>query len=677
MLKKDEQVGEYVLVEKLGSGGFGEVWKAEKRTVLSVSQFAIKFFRTDDDKEIDLDTVRREVEIWQRLSGLPHIISVIEGNKFEDYVYIVSEFADGGSLDKWIRAHGGQANSHGEAMAIVGQILQGLESMHGEGFVHRDLKPANILVKRNLLYLADFGISRQMKTHSKTSGTAGTYDYMPPEAFDGQPVVSIHTDIWAAGVLLQKLLTGAMPFPQTDIPSLMGAIIMREPEPMPSVPYGLQEVVKKALQKDRRDRFQSAREMRDALSTALTNPQQLVFPKPSTDSIVTKIDHKIPEPPVEETQDWRVVEAERQRRLEEARRSKEADDARRLKEADDARRRQEDAAEQERQRLEAERRQKELDDNMRRGLLSPPPKKNNALIIVAVLLGIFLGIPLVAILAIAIVRENMPELFNKNANSANNRPANIPQNKPGNISNNSGSNISKSNSTNQQTVAGSVDMQFVKVPSGSFMMGAPASEKDSFDSERPQHKVFISKDFYLGKYEVTQGQWKAVMGSNPSQFKECGDNCPVENVSWNDVQDFIRKLNARGEGTYRLPTEAEWEYACRAGTVGEYGGTGNLDEMGWYVKNSDNKPHPVGQKKANAFGLYDMHGNVHEWVQDWDGAYLNFDVTDPTGPTTGQKRLIRGGDFRSGHLGGLRSAFRFGFDPTSSGYDRGFRLVRQ
>ncbi len=198
-------------------------------------------------------------------------------NKFENYVFIVSEFAEGGSLEKWLKAHNGKANSHEEAVAITRQILQGLEGMHGEGFVHRDLKPANVLLKRGAFYLADFGISRQMKTHSKTNSTAGTYEFMPPEAFEKSPSVTPQTDIWAVGAILQVLLTGQLPFPQDEIPSLITAILYNEPEPLPeSLPFALREIVKKSLQKKREDRFQSATEMREVLRNALNSPQKFV-----------------------------------------------------------------------------------------------------------------------------------------------------------------------------------------------------------------------------------------------------------------------------------------------------------------------------------------------------------------------------------------------------------------
>ena len=161
-------------------------------------------------------------------------------------------------------------------------------------------------------------------------------------------------------------------------------------------------------------------------------------------------------------------------------------------------------------------------------------------------------------------------------------------------------------------------MEFVWVPPGEFRMGSKSSEAD--DDERPRMRVRISRGFFLGKYEVTQGQWEAVMGSNPSRFDGCGPDCPVENVSWDDVQEFIRRLNAReGGNRYRLPTEAEWEYAARAGTNGDH--YGNLAAIAWHEDNSGNRTHPVGRKAPNEWGLYDMLGNVWEWVEDWYGGY--------------------------------------------------------
>ncbi len=227
---------------------------------------------------------------------------------------------------------------------------------------------------------------------------------------------------------------------------------------------------------------------------------------------------------------------------------------------------------------------------------------------------------------------------------------------------------------------------FKLIPAGTFTMGSPTDEPDR-ESDETQHEVTLSKGFYIQITEVTQGQWKAVMGSNPSQKSDCGDDCPVESVSWDDVQGFIEKLNqTEGTDKYRLPTEAEWEYACRAGTTTAFangdvtetvwcGYDPNLDQMGWYCGNSDNKTHPVAQKEPNDWGLYDMHGNVKEWCQDWKGDYPSSPVTDPTGPSSGTYRVFRGGSW--GNVAGhCRSAIRGWHDPDYRDHGLGFRVAR-
>ena len=219
-------------------------------------------------------------------------------------------------------------------------------------------------------------------------------------------------------------------------------------------------------------------------------------------------------------------------------------------------------------------------------------------------------------------------------------------------------------------------MEFAWIPAGRFVMGSPNGEEGRYGSE-VQHEVRISQGFWMGKYEVTQGEWESVMGSNPSYFDECGSRCPVENVVWNDVQEFIRRLNERESGSeyeYRLPTEAEWEYAARAGTSGPR--YGELDLIAWWDGNSGDRTHPVGQKRANGWGLHDMLGNVLEWVADWYGAeYPSGMVTDPRGPSTGLYRVARGGSWGGG-AGYVRSAARIIYSPGDRLSAVGFRLVR-
>ena len=192
-----------------------------------------------------------------------------------------------------------------------------------------------------------------------------------------------------------------------------------------------------------------------------------------------------------------------------------------------------------------------------------------------------------------------------------------------------------------------VAFKMVKVAGGTFQMGGASEQgSDAYDREYPIHSVTLS-DYYIGQTQVTQELWEAVMGSNPSYFK--GNNqCPVENVSWNDSQEFIEKLNRLTGKNFRLPTEAEWEYAARGGNKSKgykYSGSNDADAVAWYEKNSGSKTHPVETKQSNELGLYDMSGNVWEWCQDWYGKYSSHSQSNPKGANTGSIRVLRGGSW--------------------------------
>ncbi len=234
--------------------------------------------------------------------------------------------------------------------------------------------------------------------------------------------------------------------------------------------------------------------------------------------------------------------------------------------------------------------------------------------------------------------------------------------------------------TNLRHVIAELGLELIWVEPGTFVMGSPAEEPERNKAESPQRTVTLTTGYWLGRTEVTQAHYEKVTGVNPSTFKVVGDDAPVERVSWLDAMAFCRQLTERKRSAGRLPegyhftlpTEAQWEYACRAGTTGAYAGEPNA--MTWFEANSGGTTHPVGQKKPNAWGFYDMSGNVLEWCLDWYGDYAKGAQVDPKGPDRGYFRIARGGSWRTDLRVG-RSAARAGGSPGRLDYTLGFRLA--
>lgn len=278
MLRPGAQIGPYILTGKLGRGSFGVVWLAEKRTPLATTRVALKI---PHDDELDMDAIKQEAALWARASGHPNVIPIIEANIYDDQIVIASEYASEGSMHEWLNRHGGAAPSIDTAVKVMFGILDGLEHLHTQQIIHRDLKPSNLLLQGQTPRIADFGISRIIKTTSQSITIAGTYAYMAPEAFDGRR--NEQTDLWAAGVIFYQMLAGRLPFPQKDPASLMAAILNKFPEPMPvEISSKLQTVIARSLDKHPAQRFKSASEMHSALSLAL-RPEPLAQRDPSAD----------------------------------------------------------------------------------------------------------------------------------------------------------------------------------------------------------------------------------------------------------------------------------------------------------------------------------------------------------------------------------------------------------
>lgn len=267
MFGPNQQFGLYTLIRRLGRGGFGEVWLAERRTKILTTKVAVKL---PFDEQVDIETIKKEAELWEHASGHPNVLPIIEADIHDGQVLIVSEFAPDGSLAGWLKQHGKMSVE--QAIETTIKILDGLEFLHSRRIIHRDLKPANILLQGHTPRLADFGISRALRTTatSQTQNVSGTFAYMSPEAFDGRR--NEQTDIWAVGVNLYQLLTGRLPYPQVETTTLLAAIMMNEPEPLPDyVPLHVRTILARALAKNPSTRYKTAAEMREDLRSVLRN----------------------------------------------------------------------------------------------------------------------------------------------------------------------------------------------------------------------------------------------------------------------------------------------------------------------------------------------------------------------------------------------------------------------
>lgn len=567
-------------------------------------------------------------------------MSVLDMLVHRDYLIIASEFADGGSLKNWLNRNGSKAPSHEKALEMMAGILRGIEHLHSRNVVHRDLKPDNILLQGNFPRITDFGISRIVSESAKLTDAIGSPAYMSPESFNGDK--SRQNDIWSAGVILYEMLSGDFPFEGETIFNLVTAIQQDEPKPLPeSVSHELRLIVENALQKDRTKRFQTAREMRLAVEKALYKlrakaTDEVTASKDSQSFIPTEpipvLDNKaeqIPEEKIEEPSKQQPALVTTQPEIQIVQETQPSPIEKTI-----------DAEELEREKQQEREREiakisQEAERNRAKRLAQQRKRK---FWIAGGISGGILGLSLIGFLIASMTGNNQTQT---NSNAAETKSEN-----------NSTSLLSQQSGHSIETING-MKFEFIKIPSGSFYMGS----HDGEDKEKPVHRVIISRPFQMGKYEITQAQWQAVMGNNPSYFQLCV-KCPIENVSWEEVQEFLRKLNQEGQGTYRLPTEAEWEYTARAGSTTKYSFGNEENLLGnhtWYEANSEYKTHPIGQKLPNDWGLFDMHGNVWEWVQDPYRAYPDKTVTDPQEKLSWDEplsespwRVIRGGGCKSG-----------------------------
>lgn len=625
----------YRIDSYLASGGFGNTYLATN--IAFDEKVAIKEFflrgqseRTDDmlsvrvtrGQELFFDEQKRKfVKEAQRIRRLrnPHIVRVHDLFEANGTAYYVMDYIDGESVAARIKRTG-KPFSEEETRNILTQILDALTEVHEAGIYHLDIKPDNILIDRKgNAYLIDFGASKVQSQSGDgvncTSAFSATPEYAPLELTDGNiQNIGAWTDIYSIGATAYRMLTGVVP-PRSSEVVIRGSEAFRFTD---AVSQSMQKFISTCMAGDYRKRPQTAAATIDLLNAkpqVVVQPKPQVVERPKPQAVEQPKPQPIPAPQPLRDSDATKVIGEKQNKI-------------KLSE------------------------QKKSDKDSNNG--SSVTKGLGCIFIV--ILG--------AIIYLAISKSS-DNRFKETAPEDSCAIEAVPD-------------VEKETFT-----VNGVDFTMIRVEAGTFQMGSSSGDSD----EKPIHKVTLTKDYYIGETEVTQALWQAVMGTtvrnqrdkaNPDwSLSGEGANYPMNYVNYEECEQFIRKLNSLTGKNFRLPTEAEWEYAAKGGNKSmgyTYSGSNYLDDVAWYYDNSEDCTHPVKTKAANELGIYDMSGNVGEWCYDWYGDYSSSAQTDPTGATSGSDRVLRGGSWYY-NATGCRSANRGYYAPTLRGDDCGIRLA--
>jgi formylglycine-generating enzyme required for sulfatase activity/predicted Ser/Thr protein kinase len=667
------EFGRYMIQGKLGEGGMGAVYIAKDTQLDRDIALKIPKFRSDDKASIEW--FYREARSMATVHH-PNLCPVFDVGVIDNIHYISMAYIEGRPLTDYVKSD--KPIQARQVAVVVRKIAVALEEAHRAGIVHRDLKPDNIMINtRKEPVIMDFGLARRENLNeaqlTKTGQVIGTPSYMAPEQVEGNnELIGPRTDVYALGVIMYQMLCGELPF--KGVVTLVLAKIITEQPPDPSeikadVDPELEQICLKAKERDPDKRYQSAAELAKDLKKYLAgSPRgdtmhrakrtaETAKEVTQTDQLDNEYFDAAPAPysagePTDE--DQLVDEYEEDEYVPHRSRQKTSASTGKSKSKS----------------------KKKKGKGKKKGALAgidPLWLKVGggvaACLVTTVLFFMFNG-----------GGDGSPDF--KERRPSGNRPEALgPEEGRRGVARSvqagdgGGSDDPTAGSAGQSMPellsVNSIGMRFVPIQAGTFTMGEGETA----------HQVTLTQAFHLGQHEVTQEQYEAVMGTNPSKSK--GPQNPVENVSWADAVEFCRKLSElpeekSGGYVYRLPTEAEWEYACRAGTTTKYSFGDSESELGdyaWYLKNSGKTTHPVGGKKPNGWGLYDMHGNVWEWCQDWYDDYPSGSVTDPTGAALGSGRVRRGGSWDSISVF-CRSSFRLRYAPDYRDFYLGFRVLR-
>jgi formylglycine-generating enzyme required for sulfatase activity/serine/threonine protein kinase len=684
--------GRYRIERMLGQGGFGITYKvhdvvldqaycmkelfisgnstrSENQTVNSHSLNGISF---SEFRQKFIDEARELARFNHK--NIVRVLNIFEAN---NTAYYIMEYVEGETLKALIERRG--ALSRDEAIPIMQQLLDAVEEVHSKGKLHRDIKPENVLREESgRIVLIDFGSTRDFSEGRTMTQTAMvTPGYAPLEQYSERAARTRATDIYSLGATMYYLLTGCKPLAATERvhEELKAPHLLQK-----GLDSQLSSAVMLAMQMKPENRFQDVKSFRAALIELSVSAE--------------KSNERVKVPAIEHSEEVEFESEEQSRNgwiwfgfalgiavvaylvylafyksggwIEENKISMretcfslmtlsydEADATticdcyiqslvQKYPKADfnpEQNQAEMDACSANYMTSEEKQAFAESEAELRQEEGAWDEETYNSLVETCI-----------SLMTLSYDESDADEIclcYIDNLSSKYPQADFTPEQNQAEMD---ACSTSYKTASEKQAEAMSAAMysqdaygiepEMVWVEGGRFMMGSNSGDSD----ERPVHEVELSS-FYIGKYEVTQAQWKAVMGTNPSHFSGC-DQCPVENVSWNDIQEFIRKLNQLTGKSYRLPTEAEWEHAARGGNKSRgstYSGGNDVGSVGWYDGNSGSRTYPVGQKTPNELGVYDMTGNVWEWCADWHGSYTSSRQRNPVGPFSGEGRVLRGG----------------------------------